>query len=37
VAKALDKDVEDVTVVVLDRPRHEQLISEIREAGQGSG
>ncbi|HPJ48116.1 MAG TPA: class II fructose-bisphosphatase, partial [Synergistales bacterium] len=33
VAKALDKAVEDVTVVVLDRPRHEQLISEIREAG----
>ena len=25
--------VEDVTVVVLDRPRHEQLITEIREAG----
>ncbi|HCP07629.1 MAG TPA: fructose-bisphosphatase class II, partial [Synergistaceae bacterium] len=30
VAKALGKAVEDVTVVVLDRPRHEQLISEIR-------
>ena len=25
--------VEDLTVVVLDRPRHERLIKEIREAG----
>jgi fructose-1,6-bisphosphatase II len=33
VAKALHKSVEDVTVVVLDRPRHEQIISEIRSAG----
>lgn len=33
VATALDKDVEDLTVVVLDRPRHDQLVSEIREAG----
>ena len=33
VAKALNKALEDVTVVVLDRPRHEQLITEIREAG----
>ena len=33
VAKALDKSVEDVTVIVLDRPRHEQLITEIRETG----
>ena len=33
VAKALDKDVEDITVIVLDRPRHDQLISEIRETG----
>jgi len=33
VARALKKSVEDVTVIVLDRPRHEQLISEIREAG----
>ncbi|ACV07038.1 class II fructose-bisphosphatase [Kytococcus sedentarius] len=33
VAKALGKDVEDLTVVVLDRPRHDQLVSEIREAG----
>lgn len=33
VAKALNKAMEDVTVVVLDRPRHERLITEIREAG----
>lgn len=31
VARALKKSVEDVTVVVLDRPRHEELIKEIRE------
>ncbi|MBK9944798.1 MAG: class II fructose-bisphosphatase [Kouleothrix sp.] len=33
VAKALNKQVEDVTVVVLDRPRHKQLIQQIRETG----
>ena len=33
VAQALKKDVSDVTVVVLDRPRHEGIISEVREAG----
>lgn len=33
IAQALDRDIDDVTVVVLDRPRHEQLLSEIREAG----
>jgi fructose-1,6-bisphosphatase II len=33
VASSLHKSVEDVTVVVLDRPRHEQIISEIRAAG----
>jgi fructose-1,6-bisphosphatase II len=31
VARALGKRVEDVTVIVLDRPRHEKLIREIRE------
>jgi len=30
VARALKKSIEDVTVVVLDRPRHEELIKEIR-------
>src|SRR5699024_8782853 len=33
VAKAKNKDIEDVLAVVLNRPRHEKLIQEIREAG----
>ena len=33
VAKAKDRDISEITVVVLDRPRHEQLLTEIREAG----
>ncbi len=33
IALALNRDVEDLVVVVLDRPRHEKLISEIRAAG----
>jgi fructose-1,6-bisphosphatase II len=33
VAKALGKDVEDVTVVILDRDRHKDIIRECREAG----
>jgi fructose-1,6-bisphosphatase II len=33
IADALQRYVEDLTVVVLDRPRHERLIQEIREAG----
>ena len=33
VAKAKKCDVRDLTVVVLDRPRHEKLICEVREAG----
>jgi len=33
IAKALDRSVEDVTVVVLDRPRHDDLLEEIRSAG----
>lgn len=33
VAKAIGKDVGDVMVVVLDRPRHESIIRELREAG----
>ena len=32
-AKATGKDVEDLTIVVLDRPRHEDLVAEIRETG----
>jgi fructose-1,6-bisphosphatase II len=31
IAQAKGEDVEDLTVVVLDRPRHENLIHEIRE------
>ena len=33
IADALQRYVEDLTVVVLDRPRHERLIKEIRAAG----
>ena len=33
IAAAFDRRVSDLTVVVLDRPRHEQLIADIREAG----
>jgi fructose-1,6-bisphosphatase II len=33
VARALKKQVEDITVVVLDRPRHKELIHQIRETG----
>lgn len=33
IAKCLNKDVPDLTVGVLDRPRHEELIRDIRSAG----
>lgn len=33
VAKALKKKVEDLTVVILDRPRHYDLIKQVRECG----
>jgi fructose-1,6-bisphosphatase II len=33
IAKALGKKVSDVTVCVLDRPRHEELVGKIRAAG----
>ena len=33
VAKARGKEIADLTVVVLDRPRHDQLIEEIRACG----
>ncbi|HJV08390.1 MAG TPA: class II fructose-bisphosphatase [Acidimicrobiales bacterium] len=32
-ASALKKSVRDMTAVVLDRPRHDKLVEEIREAG----
>ncbi len=33
IAKAFEREVSDLTVVVLDRQRHEQLIADIRDAG----
>jgi fructose-1,6-bisphosphatase II len=35
-AKAMGKDVSDMRIAVLDRPRHESLINDIREAGAGT-
>jgi fructose-1,6-bisphosphatase II len=35
VAKALAKDVKDLVVVVLDKPRHEDVIAHIRDKGAG--
>ncbi len=32
-ARALEKDVEDLVVFVLDKPRHQELIARIRQAG----
>ncbi|MDP3047290.1 MAG: class II fructose-bisphosphatase [Chloroflexota bacterium] len=33
IARAKDSAVDDLTVVILDRPRHEKLINEVRAAG----
>ena len=33
IAKALGRDVDDLVVIVLDRPRHEQLVENIRATG----
>jgi len=33
VANALNRNVEDLTAIVLDRPRHEHIIEDIRKAG----
>lgn len=33
IADSLQRKVEDLVVVILDRPRHEKLIREVREAG----
>ena len=33
IAKALEREINDLVVIVLDRPRHERLIAEIRRAG----
>jgi len=32
-ARALNRDVDDLVIIVLDRPRHEKLIADIRSAG----
>jgi fructose-1,6-bisphosphatase II len=33
VAKATDREISDLTAIILDRPRHKKIISEIRKAG----
>jgi fructose-1,6-bisphosphatase II len=33
IAEALGRRINDITVVILERPRHEQLIGDVREAG----
>ena len=33
IARRLGRDVEDLTVIVLDRPRHKKLIQEVRDTG----
>ncbi len=33
IADAMNRYVEDLTVIILNRPRHEQLVREVREAG----
>jgi fructose-1,6-bisphosphatase II len=33
IAKAKSESIEDLTVVILDRPRHEDIVRQVREAG----
>jgi fructose-1,6-bisphosphatase II len=33
IASSLNREVDDLTVVILDRPRHQQLIEDVRNAG----
>jgi fructose-1,6-bisphosphatase class II len=33
IARRLNRDIDDLVVIVLDRPRHKKLIADIREAG----
>jgi len=33
IAKALHKNMEDLMVIILDRPRHQELIQEVRDCG----
>jgi len=37
VAKAKGETPHDVTVVILDRPRHADLIAQVRETGASAG
>ncbi len=33
IARSLSRDIEDLTVIVLERPRHDALVEEVRSAG----
>jgi fructose-1,6-bisphosphatase II len=33
IAEAKDKEIEDLTTIILDRPRHDAMVAEIRQAG----
>lgn len=33
IARRLNRDIEDLVIIVLERPRHQKLIADIREAG----
>ncbi len=33
VAEALNKDISDLTVIIQDRERHDEIIEEVRRAG----
>jgi fructose-1,6-bisphosphatase class II len=33
IARSLGRDVQDLVIIVLDRPRHEKLVADIRKAG----
>ena len=33
IAKSLNRDIDDLTIIVLDRPRHKQLVREVRASG----
>ena len=33
IAMSLERNIEDITVVILDRPRHEELVHEVRDSG----
>jgi len=33
IAKSLNRDIDDLTIIVLDRPRHKKLVDEVRSSG----